>query len=47
MRTTVKKYGNGVSVRIPAAIMDAAKLGLDTVVVQQRSQFPPARAGMT
>ncbi|SFB63295.1 antitoxin MazE [Rhizobium sp. NFR07] len=32
MRVTVKKWGNSASVRIPAAIMDAAKLTLDTVV---------------
>jgi antitoxin MazE len=32
MRVTVKKWGNSVSVRIPAAIMDAASLTLDTVV---------------
>ena len=32
MRATVKKWGNSASVRIPAAIMDAAKLSLDTVV---------------
>ena len=32
MRVTVKKWGNSASVRIPAAIMDAAKLELDTVV---------------
>lgn len=32
MRVKVKKWGNSASVRIPAAIMDAAKLELDTVV---------------
>jgi antitoxin MazE len=32
MRVTVKKWGNSASVRIPAAIMDAANLTLDTVV---------------
>jgi antitoxin MazE len=32
MRVTVKKWGNSASVRIPAAIMDAASLTLDTVV---------------
>jgi len=32
MRTTVKKWGNSASVRIPAAIMEAAHLTLDEVV---------------
>ena len=32
MLVTVKKWGNSASVRIPAAIMEAAKLKLDTVV---------------
>lgn len=32
MRATVKKWGNSASVRIPAAIMEAANLTLDTVV---------------
>lgn len=32
MRVTVKKWGNSASVRIPAAIMDAANLSLDAVV---------------
>jgi antitoxin MazE len=32
MRVTVKKWGNSASVRIPAAIMDAANLKLDAVV---------------
>jgi antitoxin MazE len=32
MRATVKKWGNSASVRIPAAIMDAAQLKLDAVV---------------
>ena len=32
MRVTVKKWGNSASVRIPAAIMDAAQLHLDAVV---------------
>jgi antitoxin MazE len=32
MRVTLKKWGNGASVRIPAAIMDAAKLRLDQAV---------------
>ena len=32
MRTTVKKWGNSASVRIPTAIMNAAKLQLDDMV---------------
>lgn len=32
MRVTVKKWGNSASVRIPAAIMEAAHLGLDETV---------------
>lgn len=32
MRVTVKKWGNSASVRIPAPIMDAAKLRLDQPV---------------
>jgi antitoxin MazE len=32
MRVTVKKWGNSASVRIPAAIMDAAKVRLDQAV---------------
>lgn len=32
MRVTVKKWGNSASVRIPAAVMEAAKLEIDTVV---------------
>ncbi|WP_105383224.1 AbrB/MazE/SpoVT family DNA-binding domain-containing protein [Neorhizobium alkalisoli] len=32
MRVTVKKWGNSASVRIPAAIMEAARLQVDTVV---------------
>lgn len=32
MRVIVKKWGNSAAVRIPAAIMDMAKLRLDTVV---------------
>lgn len=32
MRVTVKKWGNSASVRIPAAIMQAARLELDTPV---------------
>ena len=32
MRVTVKKWGNSASVRIPAAIMQAASLRLDETV---------------
>jgi antitoxin MazE len=32
MRATVKKWGNSASVRIPAAVMTAAKLRLDQTV---------------
>jgi antitoxin MazE len=32
MRVIVKKWGNSASVRIPAAIMQAAKLSLDETV---------------
>lgn len=32
MRVTVKKWGNSASVRIPAAIMEAAHLSLDETV---------------
>ncbi len=32
MRVTVKKWGNSASVRIPAAIMEAARLELDMSV---------------
>jgi antitoxin MazE len=32
MRVTVKKWGNSASVRIPAAIMDAANLHLNDAV---------------
>jgi antitoxin MazE len=32
MRTVVKKWGNSASVRIPAAIMQAAHLDLDQAV---------------
>lgn len=32
MRVTVKKWGNSASVRIPAPIMDAAKLQVDATV---------------
>ena len=32
MRVIVKKWGNSASVRIPAAIMQAAKLSLNTPV---------------
>lgn len=32
MKVTVKKWGNSASVRIPAAVMDAAQLHLDQPV---------------
>ena len=32
MRVTVKKWGNSASVRIPAAVMEAAQLSLDETV---------------
>ena len=32
MRVIVKKWGNSASVRIPAGIMEAARLSLDTPV---------------
>ncbi|HXC39246.1 MAG TPA: AbrB/MazE/SpoVT family DNA-binding domain-containing protein [Burkholderiales bacterium] len=32
MRVTVKKWGNSASVRIPAAVMEAASLKLDEMV---------------
>jgi len=32
MRVVVKKWGNSASVRIPAAIMEAASLSLDDIV---------------
>jgi antitoxin MazE len=32
MRIAVKKWGNSASVRIPAAVMEAAQLSLDDVV---------------
>ncbi|WJR65576.1 AbrB/MazE/SpoVT family DNA-binding domain-containing protein [Neorhizobium sp. CSC1952] len=32
MRVTVKKWGNSASVRIPAAVMEAARLEVDAVV---------------
>jgi antitoxin MazE len=32
MQVLVKKWGNSASVRIPAAVMDAAKLSLDQAV---------------
>lgn len=32
MRIAVKKWGNSASVRIPAAVMEAAQLNLDDVV---------------
>ena len=38
MRTVVKKWGNSASVRIPAAVMQAAHLELDeTVDVREES----------
>jgi antitoxin MazE len=38
MRAVVKKWGNSASVRIPAAIMKAARLSLDeTVDVREES----------
>lgn len=40
MRVTVKKWGNSASVRIPAAIMEAAQLALDDVVdIREESGF--------
>ncbi|MDR6291322.1 MULTISPECIES: AbrB/MazE/SpoVT family DNA-binding domain-containing protein [Inquilinus] len=32
MRMTVKKWGNSAAVRIPAAIMDVARLSIDQAV---------------
>lgn len=32
MRVIVKKWGNSASVRIPAAVMEAARISLDTTV---------------
>ena len=32
MRATVKKWGNSASVRIPAAVLEAARLNLDEQV---------------
>jgi antitoxin MazE len=32
MRATVKKWGNSAAVRIPAAILQAARVGLDEAV---------------
>ncbi len=32
MRVTVRKWGNSASVRIPASVMDAAKVHLDQMV---------------
>ena len=38
MRTRIKKWGNSAAVRIPAAVMQAAHLGLDeTVEVREES----------
>lgn len=49
MHTTVKKWGNSASVRIPAAIMEAAHLCLDdTVDVREeggRIVIEPVRPG--
>jgi antitoxin MazE len=38
MRATVKKWGNSASVRIPAAVMEAANLKLDSVVDVREEQ---------
>jgi antitoxin MazE len=38
MRVTVKKWGNSASVRIPAAVMAAARLELDTLVDVREEQ---------
>ena len=38
MRVTVKKWGNSASIRIPAAVMQAAKLKLDTIVDVREDQ---------
>lgn len=32
MRVTVKKWGNSAAVRIPAAVMEAARIATDAVV---------------
>ena len=49
MRAMIKKWGNSASVRIPAAIMEAAKLSLDeTVDVREeggRIVIEPVRQG--
>lgn len=49
MRVIVKKWGNSASVRIPAAIMEAASLSLDeTVDVREeggRIVIEPVRPG--
>ena len=49
MRVMVKKWGNSASVRIPAAIMEAARLHLDeTVDVREESGrivIEPVRPG--
>lgn len=49
MRVIVKKWGNSASVRIPAAVMQAAKLSLDeTVDVREeggRIVIEPVRTG--
>lgn len=38
MKATVRKWGNSASVRIPAAIMEAAKLRLDQRVEVREEQ---------
>lgn len=49
MHVTVKKWGNSASVRIPAAVMEAARLHLDeTVDVREeegRIVIEPVRPG--
>lgn len=38
MKVTVKKWGNSASIRIPAGILQAARLGLDdTVNIREES----------
>ena len=38
MRAVVKKWGNSASVRIPAAVMEAARLKLDEMVDIRESE---------
>jgi antitoxin MazE len=38
LRATVKKWGNSASVRIPASVMEAANLKLDSVVDVREEQ---------